>query len=401
MSAAQTSMQPDVIRKRQVYYVSGFDARGARFYHPLYKEQAALQDRINGSALSVSDAYPTGEHAVTWDIQADHGGQRTETRYTFLRWEDLVRAHWPASKGYVARHVLSFYARYFLCGGVGRSWRCSRRFVASMLAPLAYGLAAVLVACLVAFGVVVTLPGSLQAWSTAWIWVAAVVAACAIGWGALWWAERSRILWLSRAWIFIHHWGQNEDTALSARWQAFARHIASDEEAAKADEILLIGHSAGTMAAVLVLSELLALPNGKTLLPKLRLMTLGHVVPMLAFFPRAHAFRAHVNAVARSAVPWLDFTAPSDPLCMALTGPLVGSDIAPQALEGQPSPPRVVVRSARFDRMFDAVKHQRMRKDAFRIHFQYLMATDLPVPNDYFSITAGTKPLANWMESRS
>lgn len=387
-------MQADVIRKRQVYYLSGFDARGVRFYHPLYKDQAALQDRINGSTLKVGDAHPTGEHAITWDIQADHGGQRTDTRYTFLRWDDLVREHWPASKSYVARHVLSFYVRYFLCGGVARSWRCSRRYVASMLAPLAYGLIAVLLACLAGWGMATILAGRVQAGPTLWTWLAGVSTTCAVGWAALWWAERSRLLWLSRAWIFIHRWGQREEVALSARWQALAQHIAADQAAANADEIVLIGHSAGTMAVVSVLSELLVLPKGQALVPKLRLMTLGHVVPMLAFFPRAQAFRAHVAAVARSTVPWLDFTAPSDPLCMALANPLIGSVDPLVASNIAP----VVVRSARFDRMFDAAKHQRLRKDAFLIHFRYLMATDLPVTNDYFSLTAGPKPLAHWMQ---
>jgi hypothetical protein len=388
-------MQTDVIRKRQVYYLSGFDARGVRFYHPLYKDQAAMQDRINGSTLSVSDAQPTGEHAITWDIQAEHGGQRTDTRYTFLRWDDLVRSHWPASKSYVARHVLGFYVRYFMCGGVARSWPCSRRYVASMLAPLAYGLVALLVACLAGLGVAKLLAGNAQEGATPWHWLAGALTACTLGWAALWWAERSRLLWLSRAWIFIHRWGQREEAALSARWQTLAQHIADDDAAAQADEILLIGHSAGTMAVVSVLSELLALPKGQVLVPKLRLMTLGHVVPMLAFFPGAQAFRTHVRAVAQSAVPWLDFTAPSDPLCMALADPLTGS------VEVGSHNQRVVVRSARFDRMFDAAKHQQLRKDAFLIHFQYLMATDVPAANDYFSITAGPKPLAHWMQALS
>jgi hypothetical protein len=397
-------MQTDVIRTRQVYYLSGFDARGVRFYHPLYKTQAALQDRVNGTTLSVGEATPTGEHAVTWDIQAHHDGQRTDTRYTFLGWDDVVRDHWPASKGYVARHVLSFYVQYFLCGGVARSWRCSRRFTASILAPLAYAVVALLLAGLVGWGVATGLPRSLPLWPSAWNAIASAIAFCAVGWAALWWAERSRLLWLARGWIFIHRWGQRDEVALSARWQALAQHIATDEAAANADEILLIGHSAGTMAVVSVLSELLAMPQGQALVPKLRLMTLGHVVPMLAFFPRAQAFRAHVSAVARSAVPWLDFTAPSDPLCMALTDPLTGTEwtsanVAAQATQMQPMVPRVVVRSARFDRMFDAAKHQRLRKDSFLIHFQYLMATDVPVANDYFSITAGPKPLAHWMQA--
>ena len=54
--------------------------------------------------------------------------------------------------------------------------------------------------------------------------------------------------------------------------------------------------------------------------------------------------------------------------------------------------------SPRFAEMFDASAHRALKRDKFKLHFQYLMATDLPVPNDYFAITAGPKPLAHWMQ---
>jgi hypothetical protein len=76
---------------------------------------------------------------------------------------------------------------------------------------------------------------------------------------------------------------------------------------------------------------------------------------------------------------------------MVLTNPLTGANV-PGSPDG-----RVAVRSARFDRMFDADEYSRLRKDGFRIHFQYLMATAKPVANDYFSLVAGPLPLSHWM----
>jgi hypothetical protein len=51
-------------------------------------------------------------------------------------------------------------------------------------------------------------------------------------------------------------------------------------------------------------------------------------------------------------------------------------------------------KSARFDRMFAPERYAELRRDFFRIHFQYLMATDRPVDNDYFRLTAGPLPLS-------
>ena len=43
--------------------------------------------------------------------------------------------------------------------------------------------------------------------------------------------------------------------------------------------------------------------------------------------------------------------------------------------------------------MFEPARYAEVRRDFFRIHFQYLMATERPVDNDYFSLTAGPRPL--------
>jgi hypothetical protein len=83
----------------------------------------------------------------------------------------------------------------------------------------------------------------------------------------------------------------------------------------------------------------------------------------------------------------MEITAPSDPLCYALVNPFSACGLA------TPTRSSFQLKSARFDKMFDPPEYALLRKDFFRIHFQYLMATRHPVENDYFSLTAGTRPL--------
>ncbi len=394
MNQPGSSASPCTIRKRQVYYVHGFDGRGPRFYHPLYRDGAAAQDAINGTSSWVGEMEATGDLAASWNVKAQSADGEVMTRYTFLRWEDMVKAHWLVSRFTTVRQTMQFYAAYIRSGAMGSLWNCSKRYTGSVLSPLVFGALALLLSIVLATSVALVLGYLAPAWGNAGKWVASGLSGWLLLWGALLWSDKLRLLWLARAWVFVHNWGNRNNPAIESRWKKFALHIAGDAGVEDADEILLIGHSAGSWVVISVLAELLALPQSKALWPRLRLMTLGQVVPMMSFCTGAHQFREQVNQVVASSVPWLDFTAPSDPLCTALANPLDGSGVPKAAV----SKPAVVVRSARFDKMFDVGTFKRLAADPFRIHFQYLMATDLRVTNDYFSITAGPRPLSHWME---
>jgi len=375
-----------VIRKRQVYYLSGFDPRGARHYHQLFREEAGLQAAVNGVQIRVGSREKTGDHAVTWPVVVEGNGQKTVTRYTFLVWDDVIRDHWPASMWTVILRMPAFYMAYALTGTFKRLWGRSKRMVATLLIPLVLGLFAVAVAAL-----------NVWAWPG---WIGLPLCATLL-WGAAKLADRWQLIWLSRIYLFVHFWARGGNPALDDRWRVLAKHIDDDMASnPDSDEVLLVGHSIGCMAGVAVLGEWLKAfgsgkGNGRFWAGKLRFITLAHSIPVLSFFPTATVFREQAQVVGGSSVPWLDISAPIDPLCMALSDPLAGSGSLIQCH------PRVIVRSARFDKMFDQNKYKALSRDAFRIHFQYLMATDLPVSNDYFSITAGHKSLSHWMEPRS
>jgi hypothetical protein len=50
--------------------------------------------------------------------------------------------------------------------------------------------------------------------------------------------------------------------------------------------------------------------------------------------------------------------------------------------------------SPRFAQMFDSEAYAALKRDKFRMHFQYLMASPAPAGYDYFRITGGAATLA-------
>jgi hypothetical protein len=122
--------------------------------------------------------------------------------------------------------------------------------------------------------------------------------------------------------------------------------------------------------------------------PAIGLLTLGHVVPMLSFLPRAAALRGDLAFLsARDDIAWVDVTAPGDGCAFALCDPVAVSVPAPA---GRRWP---LVLSAAFTRTLRPETWRRLRWRFFRLHFQYLCAFDnlngAPGEYDYFRITAG------------
>lgn len=376
--------EPHVTRRR-VYYLAGFDTRGPRFYHQLYRTESERQQAINGCRYTVGDLQPGAAHSSHFTVHTEWAGGEVDTRYTFLQWNDIIRAHWPASTLRVAASIPAFYLHYGRSGGLRRTRELARPFYLMMMLPLWYVLAGGLLGLLAGLG-------------AAWLAQAqglgpAAAAACGLAAFALLLAgtlvacERQRVFWLMRAWTFMIDWARHPGPTRE-RWESFAAQIDAELATEPADEVLIVGHSAGAMAAISVADRWLARANVAGPRPThVKLMTVGNATPLLGVIPEADWFRAQIAAVGASEMTWMEYTAPADPLCYALVDPFVGCGLAPVKRPGYR------IKSARFDRMFDPADYRKIRRDFFKIHFQYLVATCRAVDNDYFSLTAGPRRL--------
>ena len=87
---------------------------------------------------------------------------------------------------------------------------------------------------------------------------------------------------------------------------------------------------------------------------------------------------------------WVDFSAPPDGCCFALPNPVTACGVPHDAA----TEAAVKLLNPRFTELFDAQAYAALERDKFRLHFQYLRATDLPGDYDHFAITSGALSLA-------
>lgn len=374
------------VRRRHVLYVCGFDPQGPGHYHALYAQQAALQAQVSGCRIEVGARQRAGENAA-WDVrwEGQEGEGQVDTRYEFLRWDDIVRQHWPRGQWRLLQVTLSTTARMIANGSLWRIWQTSWPAFVALAAPAGL-IAAVLLAvvCIALFAAELWLDGRPGL---------AVAGAVALGACLLVFARRAQakvqMAWLMRSASVILRQGRGQLPALEERLDAFAARLVELGADPSLDEVLVVGHSSGAMLAASVVAR--ALARDPALFGsggRVALLTLGQCIPVLSYQPEAAAFRRELAGLraARDLV-WVDMTAPPDGCCFALMDPTeVCQDGLPDAARSEGGPKRL---SPRFAQSFLPERYRLIRRDKYRCHFQYLMATERPAAFDYFSVTAG------------
>ncbi|MCV6586471.1 MAG: hypothetical protein OIF47_13120 [Marinibacterium sp.] len=371
-----------------MFYIPGFDPRSPRSYRELYRREGAAQAAIAGYDLSLARNGRAG-----WQVQGRFGADQVDTLIEVLDWSDIVRDR--MGRG-IAAHYADLLKTIWIYLATGTFPRLLRLRAGPVIAAL-YPVLMLLMQMVLAVGAGALLARGLMA--VGLIWPLAAVAGAGIGFCALRLGRR----WDGR--LFAYYLAADYALAgglrgamprdLTRRLQQFADQVATARRAGF-DEVLIVGHSTGAHLAVSVLADLLRRDDGarKDETP-LGLLTLGQVIPMVACLPGAAGLRADLQYLSRSdAITWVDLSAPGDGCSFALCDPVAVSGLGGA---GQRWP---LVLSAAFTQTLRPERYQAMRHRYFRLHFQYICAFDHPERYDYFRITAGPAPLAQWAGTR-
>ncbi len=386
---------PGTVRRRHVFYVSGFDPQGPSRYHGLYATEAALQSGVNGMATTVSRRHNDGKHTSWWDVEARAGDSEVRTRYEFMRWDDIVRTEWPRGRMTQVAQTFRTIAHYLRTGALDRM---------RAIYPVSYPVCLTPALLIIGIGLWVVISAAawwgMAQWAGVWLaaaaWTVGVAGAVAGAWVL---EARMQLAWLMRSYAFTARYAGGRVPALDDRLRTFGRRIAEVVSQGNVDEVLVVGHSSGVKMAVTAVAraiEVMSELNGasgtsaKQPPPALALLTLGHCVPVLSALREAQPFRDDLRAVAHAAAwAWLDVTAPADGCSFVLIDPTVGCDDVPGAANDRPK-----LVSPRFATLFSAQTYARVVRDKMGYHFRYLMATERAGAYDYFAITAGPITLA-------
>ncbi len=367
------------IRTRRVYYIGGFDPRGASYYHRLYREEAGKQAALNGARIEVGKRRKISPLQHAWDIEAEWQGQTVKTDFHYLVWDDIVRHYWETSYIKLFGATLKEYSALVSSGVFGRIRRTHRSFFYSLIYPVTVMLAAGFAGlCLGAITAGILMGAG---FSNAVAWLAGLIFLPLSLWAVVKFEERLKTFWLLRTILFLLSWGLSVPEGLNRRMDEFADNIAREQTEHPGDEVLVIGHSVGTLLAVSVVARLLGKPYQH---PGLALVTLGQCIPLVSLYPGALELRRDIETVATQAqLPWLDVIARADPMCSYEPDPVEISGIRSVSVSW---PQRLDVSIMK---MHSSENYKRLRLNKLRLHFQYLMSSELLTDYDYFRLTAG------------
>ncbi len=380
MSTQQKAQNPQDVRKRRVFYIPGYDPMLPRRYRELYRSEASKQALWSGYGIELKGK--AGKDNYGWSVRTDIDGRRSRADFEFLGWSDIVQK--SMNKSIPATYFMMLHTVwiYLSSGTLLRLARLRKGPIVAALFPVV----ALCAQLLLGLGL---------AWAVAAL--AGIFIAQWLGWGfglvfggllMRWFKARDNRIF---AYYLLHdyafsaqYYGVNPP-ALEVRMQEFKTRIAA-ALSSDADEVLLVGHSSGAHIGASVLADLLRERPLDSKGPRLAFLSLGQVIPMVSFLPRATRLRGDLRFLSqRDDIDWVDVSAPGDGCSFALCDPVSVSGVAPA--EGRKRWPLVF--SAAFSETLSPALFKSLKRRFFRIHFQYLCAFDRPRDYDYFQITAG------------
>lgn len=385
-----------IVRKRLVFFIPGFDPMPSRAHRERYRREAARQAALSGHRIDVRASREATRPG--WCVHARIEGGDVETRVEVLPWADIVRASMANGVSATYAQLFRTVRLYLGSGAFLRLARLRKGPVIVALYPVVVLVLQLFLALALASGLAIAFAGAVQALAGPsrgpMVFALGLVPGGAAAVGLLRWF-RGRDHW--HAWYLVHDYafsaqhGGAYPPEQEARIAAFARRIGEATDA-DVDEVLVVGHSSGAIMAVSVVADLLRAKDSGRGRRALSLLTLGQVIPMVSFLPRATRLRADLAELSvASDLAWVDVSAPGDGCAFALCDPVAVSGVAP---EGRCWP---LVLSAAFSRTLSAAARARLRWRFFERHFQYMNAFDAlpddPGAYDYFAVTAGPRTL--------
>lgn len=376
-----------------MFYVAGYDPQGVVGYHHLFcRELQRFQRLWRVKAHCSAPQIDADGIAAQWRIDTQGPNWQVATTYEFLRWDDLVTRDLQRPFLFIFLQVLHTLGDNLLNGTLLRTFRAGWRFgvfyLLSIFVMTGTVASALLLAWLIYFCTRNLLAAG-QAVSTA----AAIFAGFFLLAVARAYCRRWLITRICAMWPWYRRLAHKRRSDLHARIGEFARRIIAEARAGDADEILVVGHSAGGTILIPLIARALELDADFARAGSpVTALALGSNLPLAALHPKGDDFRDAIRRVAiEPSIAWIDCQARKDVVnfqdCDMVGG--LGVRAGPE----QCNP---LYWKVRFRDVVSAEFYPRLRWNFFRMHYQFVMANDQRAPYDYFMFVCGPVRLLDW-----
>ena len=382
------------VQHRHIIYVQGYDPRGLAQYYRMFRTELRKFGRLYQLDATVSrpQVAPDGETA-SWTIETKASDWQTRTRYDFLRWEDLIQRDLAAPIWRTVFHAIWIYWRVVFSGTFARFWKANWRFATFITYPHFL----LLIEAMCALGIAFAFARGLEALGIPDPFSMAAAAALflAILGTVLKLSENATyLLYLLADTIWTWEFSHRQRPEWDERIDRFARYLIDVAREGEADEIVVVGHSSGSFLGAEIMARALKLdPNLGQHGPRVVLLTIGGNFPIVGFHAASQDFRDHLRLLAvEPSIDWIDCQSRKDVMNFFPFDPIAGHSIEVGAARRNPT-----IVPVRFREIIQPGHYKLFRWKFFRVHFQFVMANELPHAYDFFMIVCGPIPLSERM----
>jgi len=381
-----------VIRRRHVIYVEGYDPQGAEGYYDLFQRSFVRFQKLWRFGGALGPLQIDSEDFAHWDVAAEGPNWRTETRYEFLRQEQMIRANMAEPLPKLVFRALRWTACFMVDGSNYRIIRAGWRYGVSlvhfqMMMVLWVGLAA-LGGALAGWAIVRYL-GRIESVGV----MGGLIAAALLFFAMKPLAHRWFVIQINSHWPHLVEYVRGEKSCFEHPVEVCAQRLVEAARANAADEIVIVGHSGGGILLPVIVARALELDSdlGRHG-PRIVMFTTGSIMPSVGVQPWATVLRRAIERVAiEPSIVWIDAQSRKDVLNFWGLDPVAGLGIDVGERRRNP-----LVWDVRFRDMLSEERYSRVRLNLFVMHYQFLMANDKSAPYDYCMLAAGPVAVEDW-----
>ena len=379
------------VQHRHIIYIQGYDPRGLAQYYRMFRTELRKFGRLYqlSATMSRPKVAPDDEIA-SWTIETKADDWQTRTAYDFLRFEDFIQRDLASPIWRTVFQAVWIYWRLVFAGTIARFWRANWRFATFITYPHFV----LLLEALCAAGIAFVFEKGLDALGIPGVFsiVAAVAIFVALLGTVLKYTENNTyVLYLLSDTIWTWEFAHRERPEWDQRIDRFAEHLVNTVSTSDAEEIVIVGHSSGSFLGTEMLARALKLdPELGRHGPRIVLLTIGGNFPIVGFHAVSQDFRDHLRQLAvEPSIDWIDCQARKDVMNFYQLDPIASHGIEIGAARRNPK-----IVPVRFRDIIKPEHYESFRWQFFRVHFQFVMANELPDAYDFFMIVCGPIPLS-------
>ncbi len=364
--------------RRAVFFIAGFDPNGAQYLYWLFRRELGKDNAVHGRTTAVSRLSTDADGLPGWRVETADGTRPVVIDYTVLSPRQVVLGN------YYVRDVFSLIAAYaqalFAFVRTGGLWLLRRSH-----APAAIIILYVILAVPGFFWIGTTLahwPMLLLPESVGDPWrLLGRLAGGLVFLQAVYLFER--VIWLYffvSALRMMTLQAEGRAHALDRMVAEWVRVVAARQAREHYDEVLIVGHSIGSIQGIEMAEKLIHDPAfaGRN---RLSLLTIGSADGALSCQRNARRFHAATATVATAPdLVWVEYWAPSDAICRGWIDPIAFAriDLGGRVQRGP------VMRKLDLHAMYPGLNLKRVPVNLVRQHFLYLCAADRKTDFSYF-----------------